>query len=82
MSKIKEIRAEIRLIQIRRQEIVAELDQSKYLKEYIALMRREVEALNEIQKEQMREAIITYAWEDNRALEKLKKEVFRDESCQ
>lgn len=77
MSKIKEIRAEIRLIQIRRQEIEAELHPSKYLKEYIALMRREVEALNEIQKEQMREAIITYAREDNRALEKLKQEVLR-----
>lgn len=48
MSKIEEIRAEIRLIRIRRQEIAAEPHPSKYLKEYIALMRREVEALEEI----------------------------------
>lgn len=48
MSKIEEIRAEIRLIRIRRQEIAAEPHPSHYLKEYIALMRREVEALEEI----------------------------------
>lgn len=48
MSKIEEIRAEIRLIRIRRQEIAAEQHPSKYLKEYIELMRREVEALEEI----------------------------------
>lgn len=48
MSKIEEIRAEIRLIRIRRQEIAAKQHPSHYLKEYIALMRREVEALEEI----------------------------------
>ena len=78
MSKIEEIRAEIRLIRIRRQEIAADIHPSKYLKEYIRLMRREVEALNEIQREQMKNAIRDYVTTDTEALEKLKQEVFRE----
>ena len=48
MSTIEELRGELRLIRIRRQEIATSDHPSQFLKEYIRIMNREVEALKEI----------------------------------
>lgn len=48
MAKIEELRGELKLLRLRRAEIVATDHPSHYLREYIRIMNREVEILEAV----------------------------------
>ena len=50
MANIKDLRAEARLLRLRRAEIVATDHPSQYLKEWVRIMNREVEIQDEIKR--------------------------------